>query len=224
MSPDPSGNDPSRLAPPFFASEPAPPPAPPAAEPPARAGEEAAGADTGTGAGDDEAAEFPWETGSHEDELVLMDVVESPGESAVASESGTAEGATAGSEGTAQEPTPGAGETTSGAGEPASGTGDVTSIEDFMTPAAEQSAEPFPADVFYVPEDARATPAGAAPEQGIPVHDPEAVAERLEQLARRLRHGGAEGISELIAGPDRFEAVVAATIAGYFAGLHEREE
>lgn len=79
----------------------------------------------------------------------------------------------------------------------------------------------FPEDAMISPEPEPADVQGPAPVSS--VHDPEAAAERLEQLARRIRHGGPEGLAQLVAASDRFEAVVAAVVAGYFAGLHDRQ-
>lgn len=49
------------------------------------------------------------------------------------------------------------------------------------------------------------------------------IAERLEELARALRESGTRGVAERTASADRLEAVLAAVVAGYLAGVEGPE-
>ncbi len=93
--------------------------------------------------------------------------------------------------------------------------------EDAGVADVEAEGGSFPPEAFYVPADAERAPAGAVPGSAPPMDDAEALAERLEQIARRLRHEGTGHLADRIGSGDRFEAILAAAITGYLAGRRD---
>ncbi len=99
---------------------------------------------------------------------------------------------------------------------------DVSRATDGIRPEANE----FPIDAFIIPEDAKRVPTGmdaAQVEAAIhhtehPDHDAaHDLADRFEKLSRRLRSEDIKTLLNNLADGDRFEALVAPFIAGYFS-------
>lgn len=91
---------------------------------------------------------------------------------------------------------------------------------DEPAPAADESADAFPTEAFFVPEGAEHTPVGVP----VPHHEDvtqETAAElaaRLEAMGRRLRQQGARALTEGMTGTNRLDALLSALLSGYLAG------
>lgn len=83
---------------------------------------------------------------------------------------------------------------------------------------AGNTEDEFPIDAFIIPEHARRVPTGLPDpdfaHHGDPTHE---LAERFEKLSRRLRAEDIESLLPSLARGDRFDALVAGFIAGYFS-------
>jgi len=99
--------------------------------------------------------------------------------------------------------------------EPAFGE-DLSSTTDGIL--ASTPEDEFPIDAFIIPEHAKRVPTGVPDPDHANHTDPShELAERFEMLSRRLRAEDIESLLPSLARGDRFDALVAGFIAGYFS-------
>lgn len=83
--------------------------------------------------------------------------------------------------------------------------------------ASPDTDDDFPVEAFDVPEFRSEEPAEAAPATTPDMGAADAVADRLEALANRLRAEGPGALSREVEMGDRFDALLAGMVAGYLA-------
>lgn len=102
---------------------------------------------------------------------------------------------------------------------------DVKVTTEEILASAHAGREEFPVDAFIIPEDTRRLPTGLAPEvaHAAQQHNRDKpdtaheLADRFEKLSRRLRNEGLDSLLPSLTRGDRFDALLAGFLAGYFS-------
>jgi hypothetical protein len=94
-----------------------------------------------------------------------------------------------------------------------------------LTEAVPAERDEFPLDAFIVPEDSHHIPTGMPKPDAPPANQAEptaSLAERLEDLSRRLKSEDTDSIVRRLAAGDRLDSMLAGLLAGYLAGKSEQ--
>ncbi len=81
-------------------------------------------------------------------------------------------------------------------------------------PGAEAGGDTFPEDAFFLPDEPLSSIHGAG---AVAAHEIEALADRLERLAAKLRTGGAAALADP-SEDDPLDALLGGVLAGYLIG------